>query len=382
MTPEIATAPMAETRRRTVHVDLGERSYDILIGPGLIAEAGALSSKVLPGAKAAIVTDESVAALHLDALKAGLGSYMSVAGTIVIPAGESSKCFAQLEQVCSELLDLGIERQDVVVALGGGVVGDLAGYAAACLRRGVPFIQVPTTLLAQVDSSVGGKTGINVPQGKNLIGSFHQPSLVLADTDVLKTLPERQFRAGYAEVVKYGLLGDAEFFSWLDMNRAEIFAQGDPLLQAVETSCKAKAEIVAADEFEAGKRALLNLGHTFGHALEAYAGYSDRLLHGEAIAIGMALAHQFSHELGLCPTQECERAVTHLREVGLPTLVTEIPGGPPDKDTMMELIYQDKKVSAGVPAFILTRGIGEAFIEPAVPMDKLEDFLSRHCERS
>ncbi len=373
-------APTGATPRR-LRVGLGARSYDIVIGPGLLARAGALCTEAVGQAKCAILSDDNVAGLHADALCAGLEPEIPVAGTITLPPGEGSKCFAELERICGELLDLGIERGDVVVAFGGGVVGDLAGFAASILRRGVRFVQIPTTLLAQVDSSVGGKTGINMGQGKNLIGAFHQPALVIADTGLLATLPERQFRAGYAEMVKYGLLGDAEFFSWLDTNRKQVFAGGEALIQAVETSCKAKAAIVEEDEQEHGKRALLNLGHTFGHALEAYAGYSDRLLHGEAIAIGMALAFRFSHELGLCPSQESDRAIAHFREVGLPVRIGDIAGEKPDKDALMALIGQDKKVQAGLPAFILVRGIGAAFIEPRVPMAKLEDFLSRMCDR-
>jgi 3-dehydroquinate synthase len=380
MTPDAGTGTATETPARTVRVGLGDRSYDIVIGPGLLARSGALAARAVPNAKGAIITDETVAGLHLDTLIAGLEGQITVAGTVTVPAGEASKSFAELERICGALLDLGVERGDCVLAFGGGVVGDLAGFAAAILRRGVRFIQLPTTLLAQVDSSVGGKTGINMPQGKNLIGAFHQPSLVIADTDVLSTLPERQFCAGYAEVAKYGLLGDAAFFSWLDANARAVFGGGEALVQAIETSCKAKAAIVEADEREAGQRALLNLGHTFGHALEAFAGYSDRLLHGEAIAIGMALAFQFSHELDLCPSQERDRAISHLKESGLPVAISEIPGGTPDKDTLMRLIGQDKKVKAGVPAFILTRGIGKAFIEPAVPMEALENFLARKCD--
>jgi 3-dehydroquinate synthase len=369
-----------DAARRTVRVGLGARSYDIVIGPGLLGRAAALARQAAPGARCAIITDTTVAGLHLDTLSAGLDPGFPVVGSITVPAGEASKCVAELDRVCGELLRLGIERGDVVVALGGGVVGDLAGFAAAIVRRGVRLIQVPTTLLAQVDSSVGGKTGINTVHGKNLLGAFHQPSLVIADTDVLKTLPERQFRAGYAEVVKYALLGDAEFFSWLDTNRREIFSGGGALIEAIETSCRAKAAIVEADEREQGERALLNLGHTFGHALEAFAGYSDRLLHGEAVAIGMALAFTFSGELDLCPSQERDRAIAHLKDAGLPVRIADIPGEKPGKDALMDLIAQDKKVKAGTPAFILARGIGKAFIEPAVPTEKLENFLSRMCD--
>ncbi len=380
MTAESATDVPAADGSRRVRVGLDARSYDIVIGTGLLQRAGELGSRAVPGAKCAIVTDETVAGMHLDALCAGLEPALRVAGSVTVPPGEASKCFAELERVCGELLGLGIERGDVIIALGGGVVGDLAGFAAAILRRGVNFIQVPTTLLAQVDSSVGGKTGINTAKGKNLIGCFHQPRLVIADTGTLESLPERQFRAGYAEVVKYALLGDAEFFGWLDINRRDVFAGGAALIEAIETSCRAKAAIVEADEREAGERALLNLGHTFGHALEAFAGYSDRLLHGEAISIGMALAFAFSHELDLCPSQERDRAIAHLTDAGLPVRIADIPGGAPDTQTLMALIAQDKKVKSGVPAFILTRGIGEAFIEPAVPTEQLRDFLTRMCE--
>ncbi|MFQ5626554.1 MAG: 3-dehydroquinate synthase family protein, partial [Methyloligellaceae bacterium] len=253
------------------------------------------------------------------------------------------------------------------------------GFAASILRRGVRLVQIPTSLLAQVDSSLGGKTGINTPQGKNLIGSFYQPGLVLADTDVLETLPERQFRAGYAEVVKYGLLGDADFFSWLEASWRDVFAGGAARAQAIETSCRAKAAIVAQDERETGNRALLNLGHTFGHALEAHAGYSDRLLHGEAIAIGMALAFAYSNELDLCSGQDAARIVAHLSAAGLPTEIGQIPGGTPNADELLALIAQDKKVKAGAPAFILVRGIGEAYIERGVDMEKLKAFLTRKC---
>jgi 3-dehydroquinate synthase len=265
-----------------------------------------------------------------------------------------------------------------VVAFGGGVIGDLAGFAASILRRGVRFVQIPTSLLAQVDSSVGGKTGINTPQGKNLIGTFHQPSLVIADTDVLKTLPEREMRAGYAEVAKYGLLGDAEFFAWLEKNWRGVFAyDADPLTSAIETSVKAKAAIVARDEHETGDRALLNLGHTFGHALEAWSGYSDRLLHGEGVAIGMCLAFQFSEELGLCPSGTAARVDGHLAAIGLPTRISDIPGGKAEANELVRLMGQDKKVRDGKLTFILTRSIGDAFIARDIPHDKVTSFLTR-----
>lgn len=377
---DITTAQAVPAAARSVRVGLGERSYDIVIGDGLAARAGELVAQVAPGAKCAILTDANVASQHLDALTAALSQRLAVAGPVIVTPGEASKCFAELERVCGALLDLGLERGDLLITFGGGVVGDLGGFAAAILRRGIRFVQMPTSLLAQVDSSVGGKTGINTAHGKNLIGSFHQPILVIADTGLLASLPERQFRAGYAEVVKYGLLGDAEFFSWLDANREAVFAHGPELGEAIERSCQAKAAIVEEDERETGRRALLNLGHTFGHALEAFAGYSDRLLHGEAIAIGMALAFQFSHELDLCPSQERDRAIAHLRQVGLPVRIGDIPGDMPGSETLLRLIGQDKKVKDGVPAFILVRGIGEAFVEPSVPTDALKDFLARKCD--
>lgn len=364
---------------RIVSLGLGARSYDIVIGGGLLARSGALISKRLGAVKCAIVTDENVAGRHLDTLLGGLGAECPHAGTITLKPGEATKSFSELAPLCERLLELGVERGDVVIAFGGGVVGDLAGFAASILRRGVSLVQIPTSLLAQVDSSVGGKTGINTPQGKNLIGTFHQPRLVITDTDVLMSLPERQFRAGYAEVIKYGLLGDLDFFNWLEKSWREIFAGGPARAQAIETSCRAKAAIVAEDERESGNRALLNLGHTFGHALEAYAGYSDRLLHGEAISIGMALAFEFSNELDLCTGQDTQRAIAHLKAAGLPAEIGQIPGGAPDADALLALMAQDKKVQAGVPAFILVRGIGEAYVERRMDMEKLQDFLTRKC---
>ncbi len=366
---------------RVVQVALDARLYDILIAPGLLSRSGALIAQVAPGARCAVVTDDIVAALHLDALETSLADAGILAGTLKIASGESSKSFAALQPLCERLLRLGIERTDSIVALGGGVVGDLAGFAASILRRGVRLIQVPTTLLAQVDSSVGGKTGINMPQGKNLIGTFHQPGLVIADLDMLATLPARQFGAGYAEVVKYGLLGDRAFFDWLEANRQRVLS-GDlgARAHAVEVSCRAKAEIVARDERESGCRALLNLGHTFGHALEAFAGYSGRLLHGEAVAIGMALAFELSEELGLCPASDRARVEAHLAAAGLPARIQDIPGDDrPTAATLMPLMAQDKKVRAGKPAFILVRRIGDAFVERDVPMDRLEAFLDRKC---
>jgi 3-dehydroquinate synthase len=375
---DAATSRDTAQGTRAVSVALGARTYDVLIGRDLLAEAGRLIASRLPGAKCGIVTDGTVASHHLKALEAGLHPAVKVAGSIVLPAGEATKSFRELGPLCERLLELGLERGDLVVAFGGGVIGDLAGFAAGILRRGVRFVQIPTTLLAQVDSSVGGKTGINTPQGKNLIGVFHQPSLVLADTGVLATLSAREMRAGYAEVAKYGLLGDAAFFAWLEKNWQGVFAlKPDALEHAIETSVKAKAAIVARDEHETGDRALLNLGHTFGHALEAWTGYSDRLLHGEGVAIGMALALRFSEELGLCPAGTAARGAAHLEAVGLPTRIGDISGGKADADELVRLMAQDKKVQQGKATFILVRGIGEAFVTRDVDPAKVRDFLVR-----
>lgn len=375
--PNLQNTP--RTSFRTVPVELGARSYDIVIGSGLLSRAGDVIAARLGTPKCAVVTDSNVAGLHLDALLAGLGEECPHAGTVTLTPGEATKSFVELARLSERLLELEIERGDIVIAFGGGVIGDVAGFAASILRRGVSLVQFPTSLLAQVDSSVGGKTGINTPQGKNLIGTFHQPRLVIADTDVLETLPERQFRAGYAEVAKYGLLGDVGFFEWLEQNWRDVFAGGEARARAIETSCRAKAAIVEEDERETGRRALLNLGHTFGHALEAFTGYSDRLLHGEAISIGMALAFDYSNELGVCAGQDAQRAVAHLDIVGLPTRIERVPGEAPAPARLMELIAQDKKVRAGSPALILVRGIGEAFVERDVDMANLQSFLTRKC---
>jgi 3-dehydroquinate synthase len=358
-----------------VNVALGERSYDIAIGRGQLSSLGQKIAGLRPGAKAAIVTDETVARHHLAATEAALADARVEATSVTVPAGESSKSFPRLEIVCEALVAARIERADLVVALGGGVVGDLAGFAAAVVRRGLDYVQVPTTLLAQVDSSVGGKTAIDSRHGKNLIGAFHQPVLVVADTALLDTLPAREFRAGYAEVAKYGLLGDAAFFAWLEANWQDMFAGGPAREHAIAVSCRMKAAIVGRDERETGERALLNLGHTFGHAFEAAAGFSGRLLHGEAISLGMALAFEFSARRALLPRTEAERVTRHLAEVGLPTRVSEVPGGVPDADRLMDLIAQDKKVKRGKLTFILVRGIGESFIAPAVDASEVRAFL-------
>ena len=376
-----ATALAKGQSETIIEVKLPGRSYPIVIGEGLIASAGRRIAAALPGARCVVVSDRNVAALYLAAVKASLDRDGLFLGEIVVSPGEASKSFPVLAPLCESLLELGVERGDCVIALGGGVVGDLAGFAASILRRGVRVVQMPTTLLAQVDSSVGGKTGIDTRQGKNLIGTFHQPSLVLADIATLSTLSQREFRAGYAEVAKYGLLGDAPFFAWLEQNWHEVFAAaGDKRRHAVETSVRAKAEIVAADEREeSGTRALLNLGHTFGHALEAFAGYSDRLLHGEAIAIGMRLAFTFSVELGLCPAEDAARAARHFEAVGLPVTIAAIPGGTPTPDELLRLMAQDKKVKGGKLALVLVRGIGQAFVERDVPVQRLTAFLVEEC---
>lgn len=365
---------------RTVTVPLGDRAYDVLIGPGLLGEAGHLITERLGAGsrvKCGIVTDKNVARHHLKPLEAALAPAGLHAGSIIVTPGEATKSFSQLEPLCERLLELGLERGDLIIALGGGVIGDLAGFAAAILRRGVRFVQIPTSLLAQVDSSVGGKTGIDSPQGKNLIGAFHQPSLVIADTDTLRTLPEREMRAGYAEVAKYGLLGDAAFFAWLESNWKAVFAfEAGALTQAIETSVKAKAGIVGRDETEQGERALLNLGHTFGHALEAWCGYSDRLLHGEAIAIGMCLAFRLSEALGHCAPATAKRVAEHFQAVGLLTRLRDIAGAKPDVPALMRLMAQDKKVRQGQLTFILARAIGEAFIARDVAPERVADFLA------
>ncbi len=359
----------------TVHVPLGERAYDILIGPDLIDSAGERLQALFPGRRFGIVTDTQVAKAQLPRLRTSLAASGLAASEIVVPAGESSKSFARLEAVVAGILDARLERGDIILALGGGVIGDLAGFAAAIARRGMDFVQIPTSLLAQVDSSVGGKTGINAPQGKNLVGAFHQPKLVLADLGALDTLPPRQFAAGYAEVVKYGLIDDEPFYFWLEDNFREIFAGGAARGEAVARACAAKTRFVLADEKETGVRALLNLGHTFGHALEKVTGYSDRLLHGEGVAIGMVLAHGFSAKLGLAPSQDTGRIAAHLAAAGLPTRLADIPGELASTHALMDAIGQDKKVQRGALTFILTRGIGQAFIEKGVDGTAVAAFL-------
>jgi 3-dehydroquinate synthase len=378
------TAPLKHSADITVDVALGERAYDIVIGRGVLASLGARVAALRPGVRTAIVTDRTVAKHWLEQTERSLTEAGIPTSRIIVEEGEASKTYAGLENVSEALIAARIERNDLVIALGGGVVGDLAGFAAAILRRGVDFVQVPTSLLAQVDSSVGGKTGINSPQGKNLLGAFHQPVLVIADTSVLDTLSPRQFRAGYAEVAKYGVLGDEAFFSWLEANQADIFSGGAAREHAIATSCRAKAAIVSRDERENGERALLNLGHTFGHALEAATGFSDRLFHGEGVSVGMVLAAEFSAQLGMISAADAARVERHLASVGLPTHLQDIAGfaqeGLKDADVLMALMAQDKKVKRGKLTFILLQAIGRAVVandvEPALVRDFLQQKLS------
>jgi 3-dehydroquinate synthase len=377
-----ASAPAAAPT--IVNVGLGDRAYDIVIGRGVLAELGTRIAALRPGARTAIVTDASVAKHWLEPAEAALAAAGIATTRIITGEGEATKSYAGLEQVSEALIAAKIERNDLVIALGGGVIGDLTGFAASIVRRGVDFVQVPTTLLAQVDSSVGGKTGINSPHGKNLLGAFHQPVLVIADTQVLDTLPPRQFRAGYAEVVKYGALGDAKFFAWLEANRAEIASGGAAREHAIAESCRAKAAIVARDERETGDRALLNLGHTFGHALEAATGFSDRLFHGEGVSIGMVLAAELSAELGMIPQGDAARLQKHLADSGLPTRLQDIAGfsqeGLADADALMALMAQDKKVKRGRLTFILLKALGQAVIVNDVQPQVVRDFLARKLQ--
>ncbi|HWA43012.1 MAG TPA: 3-dehydroquinate synthase [Hypericibacter adhaerens] len=370
-----ASGPAAEIGR--LAVDLGSRRYEILVGGGLIARAGSLVLPLLKNRCVLIVTDATVGRLYLEELVHSLEAAGIRQDSIVLPPGEATKDFRHLEELCSRLLEARIERNQMILALGGGVIGDITGFAASIVLRGVDFIQIPTTLLAQVDSSVGGKTGINTAQGKNLVGSFYQPRLVLADIDALDSLPRRELLAGYAEVVKYGLINDPAFFSWLETHGADL-VEGDTAArrQAVMTSCAAKAAVVAADEREADQRALLNLGHTFGHALEAECGYTDELLHGEAVAIGMVMAFELSAMLGLSPPEDTARLVRHLAAVGLPTSPAAI-GRDFDADRLIHHMQQDKKVKDGRLTFVLARGIGRAFVSREVEPAQLEALLAR-----
>jgi 3-dehydroquinate synthase len=367
----------------TIPVALGERAYDVLVGPGVMARAADLLKARVGARKCGIVTDATVAQHHLAPLQASLSAAGLHAGTEVLPAGEMTKSFQALAGLCERLLAMGLERRDAVIALGGGVIGDLAGFAASIVRRGLPLVQIPTTLLAQVDSSVGGKTAINSPQGKNLVGTFHQPRLVLADTDVLSTLPPRQLRAGYVEAAKYALLGDAHYFAWLEQNGPAVLANdAAALAHAIAVAVRGKAAIVGRDETETGERMLLNLGHTFGHALEAWAGFSDRLLHGEAIAIGICLAFRLSEELGHIGNNSVARVTAHFSALGLPTSIAQVPGGEtPDAAALLAIMGQDKKVHRGKLTLILARAIGEAFITRDVSLPVVGAFLARQIAR-
>ncbi len=382
MSADSQANPTPETDTETVRVELAERAYDIVVGENVIANAAEYIGTVTGGRKlrAAVVSDETVAKLHLPALTGALDTAGIDHQALIVPVGEATKSFGQFEELVDGILAARIERGDVVIALGGGVVGDLAGFAAAVVRRGIDVIQAPTTLLAQVDSSVGGKTAINSPRGKNLIGVFHQPRLVLVDISVLGTLPVRDIKAGFAEVLKYGLINDVEFFAWLESN-GDALLSGDPAArrEAVITSCRSKARIVAADEREGGVRALLNLGHTFGHALEAEMGYGDGILHGEAVGIGMRMAFDLSARLGLCPQADADRVHACLRKFDMAATVKDIPGhsqsGEWQAERLLHHMRQDKKVSVGQLTFVLARGIGEAFVTREVDEAELMSAL-------
>lgn len=361
---------------KTVRVELGERAYDIHVGTGLLAKAGALLKPLLRRQRVVIITDSTVAGLHLGALRQALDAEAIAHAEMILPPGEQTKDFTNLQRLLDWLLEQKVERGDLVLALGGGVMGDLTGFASAILRRGVDFAQIPTTLLAQVDSSVGGKTGVNTRHGKNLVGAFYQPRMVIADIALLDTLPERELLAGYAEVVKYGLIGDAPFFDWLETAGTDI-RSGDHALRAraVQASCAAKAAIVALDEREIGPRALLNLGHTFGHALERETGYSERLLHGEGVAIGMCLAFELAAKQGIAPVQDAARVARHLSAMGLPTRIAQIAGGPLDPDRLLAHMAQDKKVAQGRINFVLPRAIGDCFMTSQISSDAVCEVL-------
>jgi 3-dehydroquinate synthase len=360
----------------TIRVGLGARSYDVMVGDGLIDRAGALMKPLLPRGRTTVVCDETVERTHGHRLAAALKAAGVQASWVVLPPGEQTKSWAGLAELCDRLLALGLDRGDVITAFGGGVIGDLTGFAASIYKRGVDFIQIPTTLLSQVDSSVGGKTAIDTPRGKNLIGAFHQPRLVLADPSVLATLSKREMRAGYAEVLKYGLLGDAGFFAWLEQEGKAVLAlRPDALGKAVARSIEMKAEIVGADEKEAGARALLNLGHTFGHALEAETGFGAALLHGEAVALGCAQAFRFSARLGHCSSEDAARAEAAIAAAGLPTRMAQIKGGPFGTDALLSHMAQDKKAEGGRLTFVLARGVGEAFVAKDVDAADVRAFV-------
>ena len=372
------SAPLSDAASETVvAVELGDRRYDIRIGADLIGRAGEAIRDLDPRVACCIITDGNLEQLHLSRLEASLDAAGVRHSRVVIEPGEQSKSYESFARVCDAVIGARMERGDLIVAFGGGVVGDLAGFTASCVRRGMRFVQIPTSLLAQVDSSVGGKTAINSPHGKNLVGAFYQPSLVLADTGVLKTLDPREFRAGYAEIAKYGLIDDAKFFGWLERNWRSIFAFGPELAEAIRHACQQKASVVARDETEQGDRALLNLGHTFGHALESLADFDTRrIVHGEGVAIGMACAYRFSARLGHASVADAARVEAHLREVGLPTRLRNVPGLNLDPDALLDAMFQDKKVQRGALTFILARGIGQSFIAKGVPAENVRAFLA------
>ncbi len=362
---------------KKITVALQNHSYDIYVGEGLLDQAGDIIAPLLSRPRTVIVTDDNIAGYQLPRLEKSLEKAGITFDSIILPAGEATKSFAQLENLLDRLLAFGLERQDRIIAFGGGVIGDLAGFAASIYQRGIGFIQIPTTLLAQVDSAVGGKCAINSPRGKNLIGSFHQPGLVLSDVSCLNSLPQRQLLAGYAEMVKYSLINDGKFFDWLDRQAGKIIS-GDPAarIQAIITCCQAKADMVARDEKETGPRALLNLGHTFGHALEAECGFSDRLLHGEAVAIGMVMAFDLSVRMGLCPEQEAATVRRHLKMIGLPDGISADLRAYFRNDITAERLFNhtlhDKKLSGGKVTYVLVRAIGEAFLTNDVTAEDIK----------
>ncbi|MCF6301942.1 MAG: 3-dehydroquinate synthase [Devosiaceae bacterium] len=366
---------MISTAPTTVHIPLEGRPYDIHIGHGLLEQVGGQLKTMFPGARFGVITDENVARSQWPRLEKSLQQAGLDFTLITLPAGEATKSHNHLSQSVDAILEAKLERDDIIIAFGGGVIGDLAGFVAAITRRGMDFVQIPTSLLAQVDSSVGGKTGINSPLGKNLVGAFHQPKLVVADLDVYDSLPPRQFAAGFAEVIKYGLIDDENFFFWLEENLDEIMSGGPARAEAIARSCAAKARFVIADELEGGVRALLNLGHTFGHALETATGYSERLLHGEGVAIGMVLAHRFSARTGLSPSQDNVRIERYLQRAGLPISMGEIKGNLPDTKDLLSLMAQDKKATRGKMNLILTKGIGKAFIAKDVDPEEVASFI-------
>lgn len=371
------------TEHNKLHVDLGERSYDILAGPGLLSEAGALFDTLLKSKKVVIVTDSNVGPLYLQKLSQVLQEAGIQYESVTLPAGEATKSISSFEGLLEDILGFGIERGTCLIALGGGVIGDITGFAASALLRGIDFIQVPTTLLSQVDSSVGGKTGINAKAGKNLIGAFHQPRLVLIDTESLNTLPKRELLAGYAEVVKYGLLGDPDFFEWLEENGAALIAGDQDLRkEAILRSCAAKANVVAQDEKEGGVRALLNLGHTFGHALEKECGYSGDLLHGEAVSIGMIMAFEFCAAQGLCSSADAERVKAHLSSLHMPVDLSGLPCQDWTAELLMNHMMKDKKVKDGKVTFVLVKGIGKAFLSSDVDDADMKAYLDDLLKRS